>query len=280
MIKRVATVLAVLLAASTVRAEDCPSEAPEDSGLRRMLAKKWFAKGEAEAKASNDIPAIKAYQCSFMFIPHGSTAYNIAQLAEKTGDLDLAIASYEQYLQLAEKAQDAQEVNERVETLKARLAKVRESDKVTGSGNAPPLEGLMAKTQEETPPATAMPGPPTPEPGVSRSGHRKTSLRTIGWLTAGGGAVLVAAGVLTNVLARGQMDTCRSEYKNNNLPTAESACSNAKPLAYMSYAFFGLGGAAAATGVVLMFIRPEQASDVDVAVLPEGGLSLRYSGKF
>jgi nitrate reductase cytochrome c-type subunit len=80
MIKCVATVLAVFLAASTVRAEDCPSEAPEDSSLRRVEAKKWFARGEAEAQANNDVAAIKDYQCSLMFVPHGSTAYNVAQL--------------------------------------------------------------------------------------------------------------------------------------------------------------------------------------------------------
>jgi tetratricopeptide (TPR) repeat protein len=243
-----------------------------------MLAKKWFAKGEAEAQASNDVAAIKAYQCSMLFVPHGSTAYNIAQLAEKTGDLELAITGYEQYLELAERAQDVADVKERVETLKAKLAKVRENDKVTASGGAPPLENLMVKTQEEAAPKPVVPEPPPP--GVSKSGHRQTNLRTVGWLTAGGGAVLIAGGVLTNVLARGQMDTCRKQYDEGHLSTAESACSNAKPLAYMSYAFLGVGAAAVATGVVLMFIRPKESSDVDVAVLPEGGLTLRYAGRF
>ena len=286
MIKRVATVLAVFLAASSVRAEECPRDAPEDSGLRRMLAKKWFARGEAEAKAGNDVAAIKDYQCSLMFVPHGFTAYNIGQLAEKTGDLEVAIASFGQYLLLVPDAKDAKEIGERVETLKDRLAKVRDSDKgLGGSGNEPPLEHLMEKTQEESFPDMAMvPGPPTSEPGVaSTTGQRgSTKYRTLGWLTAGGGAVLVLGGVLSNVLARGQMDTCRSEYKQGHQSAAESACSNATPLAYLSYGLIGVGVAAVVTGAVLMFVRPSasEPDNVAVNVLPEGGLSLRWSGRF
>jgi hypothetical protein len=283
MIKRVATVLAVFLAASSVRAEECPRDAPEDSGLRRMLAKKWFSKGETEAKAGNDVAAMKAYQCSLMFVPHGFTAYNIGQLAEKTGDLEVAIASFGQYLLLVPDAKDAKEIGERVETLKDRLAKVRDSDKgLGGSGNEPPLEHLMEKTQEESFPDAAMvPEPPTSESGVSSTtGHRQRNYRRIGWITAGGGAVLVLGGVLSNVLARGQMDTCRSEYKKGNQSAAESACSNATPLAYLSYGLIGVGAAAAVTGAVLMFVRPSEPDDVAVNVLPEGGLSLHWSGRF
>jgi tetratricopeptide (TPR) repeat protein len=286
MIKRVATVLAVFLAASSVRAEECPRDAPEDSGLRRMLAKKWFSKGETEAKAGNDVAAMKDYQCSLMFVPHGFTAYNIGQLAEKTGDLEVAIASFGQYLLLVPDAKDAKEIGERVETLKDRLAKVRDSDRgLGGNGNEPPLEHLMEKTQEESFPEAAQPLVPEPStltPGVSsESGPRKApKYRTAGWITAGGGAVLVLGGVLSNVLARGQMDTCRSEYKKGNQSSAESACSNATPLAYLSYGLIGVGAAAVVTGAVLMFVRPREPDDVAVNVLPEGGLSLHWSGRF
>jgi hypothetical protein len=86
--------------------------------------------------------------------------------------------------------------------------------------------------------------------------------------------------VLSNVLARGQMDTCRSEYKKENQSAAESACSNATALAYLSYGLIGVGAAAVVTGAVLMFVRPSEASDVAVNVLPEGGLSLHWSGRF
>ena len=284
MIKRVAIAIAVFLAAGAVRAEDCPNEAPEDAGLRRMLAKKWFAKGETDARAGDDVAALKAYQCSLMFVPHGFTAYNIGQLAEKTGDLEVAIAGYGQYLLLMPGAKDAKEVGDRVDILKDRLAKVRGSESgLTGATGEPPLEHLMAKPEPETPLAPVT-NPvvelPVTETATAQANSRAAKYRTAAWITTGSGAVLVLGGVLSNILARGQMDTCRSEYNQTHQSAAESACSNAKALAYMSYAFLGVGGAAVVAGTALFFIHPSESSELAVNPLPEGGLSLRYSGRF
>lgn len=281
MIKRAVLLLAVLLVAGSVRAEECPAPAPDDPGQQRQLAKKWFSKGESAARAGDDLGALKAYQCSLSFVLHGFTAYNIGQLAEKIGDLELAVASYGQYLTLLPNAKDAGEISTRIEVLKERLAKVREGDKST----APPLEKLMEKSQEESfpdPAAQSQAGPPTliaasPSPPERRE---RMSYRKMGYITAGSGAVLVLGGVLSNVLARGQMDTCDSEYRGGHQSAAESACSNAKALAYLSYGLFGVGGAALATGVVLMFLPARETTEVAFDVLPEGGLALRYAGRF
>jgi hypothetical protein len=117
-------------------------------------------------------------------------------------------------------------------------------------------------------------------PDVVSERHQGMSYRTMGYITAGSGAVLVLGGAISNVLARGQMDTCNSEYRNDHQSAAESACSNAKALAYLSYGLFGVGGAALATGVVLMLLPPRETTDLALDVLPEGGLSLRYAGRF
>lgn len=282
MLKRAALALAVLLAAGSVRAEECPTEVPDDPGQQRQLAKKWFARGESAAQTGDDLAALKAYQCSLSFVLHGFTAYNVGQLAEKIGDLELAITSYGQYLTLLPDAKDADQIRTRVEVLKERLAKVQEGDKST----APPLEKLSEKSKEESfpdPVAQWGAGPPMlpAVPDVVAEPHQGMSYRTMGYITAGSGAVLVLGGVLSNVLARGQMDTCNSEYRQGNQSAAESACSNAKPLAYLSYGLFGVGGAALATGVVLMFLPAREAtSDVTLDLRPEGGLSLRYAGRF
>lgn len=281
MIKRALLALAVSLAATSARAEECPADVPEDSAQRRQHAKKWFSKGESAARAGDDLTALKAYQCSLSFVPHGFTAYNIGQLAEKIGDLDLAIASYRQYLTMVPDAKDAQEVSTRVEILKERLAKVQEG----GRSDGPPLERLIGKSKEESfpdPVASWGAGPPllTAVPEPVKEEPAGTSYRTVGYITAGSGAVLALGGVLSNLLARGQMETCNSKYEDDDQSGAESACSNAKPLAYLSYGLFGLGGAALATGVVFMFISDDPAPEVTFAVPPGGGLSLAYAGRF
>jgi tetratricopeptide (TPR) repeat protein len=281
MIKRASIVLALLLVAGRVSAQECPADVPEDPGQRRQLAKKWFSKGESAAKAGDDLAALKAYQCSLSFVPHEFTAFNVGQLAEKIGDLDLAIASYEQYLSMVPDAADAKELSQRIDVLKERLAKAQAGDTSTG----PPLDQLIGKSHQESfPEPVVQPKPavaePTPVPSVSATSGRPR-MRTLGYITAGSGAVLVLGGVLSNLLARGQMDTCRSEYERKDQSAAELACSNAKPLAYLSYGLIGVGAAAVATGAVLMFLPARQASDeVALDVLPEGGLSLRYAGRF
>ena len=284
MIKRVAIALAVFLTAGSVRAQDCPKESPDDVILRRALAKKWFSKGEMEARAGNDIAALKSYQCSLTFVAHGFTAYNIAQIAEKIGDVEVAIAGYTQYLLLVPDAKDEMEVNERLKLLKDRLAKAREVDKGPVEGTTtPPLDKLVEPPQEPAPIAKpVVPETPVTEPVVSEepSGRSSSKRRLAGWITVGGGGVLLLGGVLSNVLARGQMDTCRSEYEKKNQSAAESACSAAKPLAYLSYGLFGLGAAAVATGAFLLIVHPSESSDVAVDMLPEGGLSLRWAGRF
>jgi hypothetical protein len=60
---------------------------------------------------------------------------------------------------------------------------------------------------------------------------------------------------------------------------AESACNDAKPLAYLSYGLFGVGAAAAVVGTVLV-LHPTESSDVALNLLPEGGLTLGWSGTY
>lgn len=291
MMIRIAAALTLLLAASSVRAEDCPSDMPDDSNVRRSLAKKWFAKGESEGRAGNDVAALKSYQCSLKFVPHGFTAYNIAQIAERVGDLEAAIASYEQYLLLVPDAQDAKQISEKLDSLKERLAKVRQSDGgAVERAAAPPIDKLMEKANDE--PVVSKPSKPavseTPasesDDSLRARRHSQSNYRTLGWISLGGGGALLAGGVVTNLLARNSMSKCRSEFNQGeeHLAAAESACSSAKSMAYLSYGLFGLGAAAAVTGVVLLFVQPGQ-SEQDVAlvdILPEGGLSLRWQGRF
>lgn len=270
----------VLLTASSVRAEECPSDIPEDSGIRRVQAKKWFAKGQTTAEAGDDITALKAYQCSLRYVSHGFTAYNIAQIAERIGDLEVAIASYSQYLLLVPDAKDGQEVNDKVIALKERLARAKQKEKEILAATpvvraAPPAAGADAKKSpvveaNETKPAETV----TENPAG-------TSYRTAGWIVYGGAGVALAGGLIANLLSRSKMSTCRSKYNAvpQDISGAEAACSDARPLAYLSYGLVGLGAAAVAVGTVLV-LRPTESSEVGVNLLPEGGLAFGWSGRY
>jgi tetratricopeptide (TPR) repeat protein len=281
--------ITVLLTASSVRAEECPNDVPEDSGVRRVQAKKWFSKGQTAAGEGDDVAALKAYQCSLRFVPHGFTAYNIAQIAERIGDLEVAIASYSQYLLLVPDAKDAQEVSEKVNALKERLLKARQKEKeitaVSPLATEPPAAKGGSDSEDGTGQTTTAPAGEAPEPkpvgSIATEQPEVTNYRTAAWIVYGGAGVVLVAGVVTNILSRGKMDTCNSRYKADpsNLSSAESACSDAKPLAYMSYGLFGVGAAAAVVGTVLV-LRPTESSEVAMTPLPGGGLALGWSGRF
>jgi tetratricopeptide (TPR) repeat protein len=285
MIVRATIALAVFFAAGSVLAEECPTDIPEDATIRRAQAKRWFALGETDAKAGNDLEALKAYQCSMTFVPHGFTAYNIAQIAERTGDIELAISSYGKYLLLVPEAKDAAQVNERVDGLRERLEKMREAERAEANKASSNRADALSNRPVE---------PPKPQPrtrpvmrtsrrDVSESGDSQSiwDRKTTAWITLGSGGVLVIGGVVSNLLARGQMDTCRTRYANDDRSGAESACSNAKPLAYLSYGLIGVGAAAVVAGTTLFILQARDDAIVFAGnVLPEGGVSLRLSGRF
>jgi hypothetical protein len=278
MMRFAATVLAVLLFAGPVLAEECPEFVPEDSVQRRQLAKKWFTRGEDGIKINDDLSALKAYQCSLKFVPHGFTAFNIAQVAERVGDLELAVASYKKYLLLAPDAKDTDEINQKVDLLNLRLAKVKQQEKAAKAAPPKPI----------APPPVLPPPVTTPDEGpgqtvetTSTNPSSHVNYRTLAWVSYGGAAAFILGGVITNLMSRGKMDTCNSKYNQTDpdIAGAESACSAAKPLAYTSYALFGVGGVAAALGTFFV-LRPTESSEVAMAPLPDGGLSLRWGGSF
>jgi tetratricopeptide (TPR) repeat protein len=274
--------LGVLLTAGAVHAEGCPDQVPEDAVARRTQAKKWFSQGQTAADAGDDVTAIKAYQCSLKFVPHGFTAFNLAQVAERVGDLDAAIRSYDEYLLLVPDAKDAQEVNERVATLKRRLAKARQATEDLTEIKPPPASSSPALTVQ--PPAQAPPAPQSlaPEPqaeSVASQSPSSNNYRTAAWIIYGGAGAALVGGLVTNLLARSEMDTCRSAYPNGGQAAAEPACNDAKTMAYLSYGLFGVGAAAAVVGTVLI-LHPTGSSDVALQVLPQGGLSLGWSGTY
>jgi len=103
--------------------------------------------------------------------------------------------------------------------------------------------------------------------------------RTAAWVVYGGAGAALVGGLITNLLSRSKMDTCHSAYNRGDQAAAESACNDAKPLAYLSYGLFGVGAAAAVVGTVLV-LHPTESSDVALNVLPEGGLTVGWSGSY
>jgi tetratricopeptide (TPR) repeat protein len=267
----VATALALLLSAGSAIAEQCPDTIAEDALVRRQQAKRWFTTGEAASKAGDDLAALKAYQCSARFVPHGFTAFNIGQIAERVGDLELAVASYNQYLLLMPDAHDAIEVRAKIASLKERLVQVKAQEQAAREPK-PAAKPLVPVAEPEEGPGQGVGAVSTPSSG--------STYRTWAWVSYGAGAAAIIGGVITNLMSRSKMDTCRTKYSQDDRIGADAACSDATPLAYTSYILFGVGGAALAAGTALLALRPTESTEVAMAPLPNGGMSLRWGGRF
>jgi len=116
-----------VLSAAAVRAAECPATSPDRTDERRALAKEWFARAEAAENASNDVEAVKAYSCSMKMVAHAFTAYNLGRVAERSGDLELALRSYKAYLTLKADAPDKDEVQAKIADLETKINQVKES---------------------------------------------------------------------------------------------------------------------------------------------------------
>jgi tetratricopeptide (TPR) repeat protein len=273
--------LFVLLAPLAARAETCPDVPDDEVAVRRSLAKEWFAKAE-EAEASGDRQgAIRRYACSLALAPHPSTAYNLGTVAEKSGDLAAALDGFRAYLKLAPEATDRPAIEARIAALDAKMTELR---KQIAPKAAPDATGAVAATPPAPTPAAIPAAPPTPPPAPRPAdvdqGHGK---RVAGWIVGASAAAALGTGVVFNAMARSKMSTCYSQYAAGK-PGALGSCDDAKPLAYTSYALFGVAGAAGVASALLFYASSsrgaaDEAPDVALAPMP-GGAALVATGRF
>ncbi len=104
----------------------CPRESPTDVKERRIAARDWFSAAETAENTGDDVRAVQAYACSYKMIPHPYTAFNLARVAERTGESDLALKMHRAYLVLRPDAPDEAEVKEKILALQTKV----DSDKV------------------------------------------------------------------------------------------------------------------------------------------------------
>ena len=282
-----------VLGASAVRAAECPSSSPDRTEERRALAKEWFAHAEAAENAGNDVDAVRDYACSMKMVAHAFTAFNLGRVAERSGDLELALKSYRAYLTLKADAPDRDEVQAKIKDLESKIKEVKENiggTEPTTAETPPPAEekpeAPVTPPPEEKP---VKPRPIEPPPQVAETGGASHgSSHVLDWVLGGAAVAVFAAAWIPNVMARNDMNTCNSDADKvpPQLASAKSACDSAKPEAYTSYAMFGVAGAAAAAEVGWLLYRyfsqgGDSSADTSVGLgwVP-GGVSLSAHGRF
>jgi hypothetical protein len=261
-------------------AAECPANSPDRTEERRAVAKEWFARAEAAENSGNDIEAVKAYTCSMRMVAHAFTAYNLGRVAERSGDLELALKSFRAYLTLKADAPDKEEVQTRIKDLQAKINEVKEG---LGTATEPTPTEPKPEVQPEPIEPPPMPKPEKPVRIETTPSEPHSSYHVLEWSVGGAGVVALTVGIITNIMARNSMDTCNSKADGGALAQAKSACDSAKTEAYTSYAMFGLAGAAVvAEGILLYRIwSKSDSSDTSLSLgWTPGGLTLGARGRF
>ena len=279
-----------VLGASAVRAAECPATSPDRTEERRALAKEWFARAEAAENAGNDVEAVRNYACSMKMVAHAFTAFNLGRVAERSGDLELALKSYKAYLTLKADAPDKDEVQAKIAELEGKIREVKENIGGAEPAAAPPPaseekpEVPVAPPPEEKPERPVKPSPIEPPPQVSEPvSAAQGSHHILEWVAGGTAVAALTTAIILNVAARSDMNKANSPTSDYN--TAKSAWDSAKSEAYTSYVMFGLAGAAAIVEGVLLYRlwanSSDSSSDTSVGLgWTPGGLTLSAHGRF
>lgn len=268
----VAVLLAISGPAARAAAETCPEVPEAEIAVRRSMAKEWFAKAE-ESEASGDRQsAVRRYACSLNLAPHPSTAYNLGTVAEKSGDLSMAVDGFRTYLKLATEATDRPAIEARIAALEAKIAEAR---KIAPKPAAPEIPPAIAPAP--TPAVVVVQAPPTEDGGA----HTR---RVLAWTSAGAGVAALGAGIVFNLLAREKMSDCHRDY-GTRPQQALDLCDDARPLAYGSYALFGAAGAMGITSAILFLTSGARTAEgtSNLALAPSvsaSGASLLATGRF
>jgi tetratricopeptide (TPR) repeat protein len=280
-----------VLGASAVRAAECPATSPDRTEERRALAKEWFARAEAAENAGNDVEAVRNYACSMKMVAHAFTAFNLGRVAERSGDLELALKSYKAYLTLKADAPDKDEVQAKIAELEGKIREVKENIGGAEPAAAPPPaseekpEVPVAPPPEEKPERPVKPSPIEPPPQVSEPVSAAPGSHHLAeWIVGGVAVVAGATWLTTYLLARSNMHTANTTSDYN---TSQSAWSTAKTEAYTSYVAWPIAlGAVIAEGVLLYIDHPwasgsDSSSDTSVGLgWTPGGLTLSAHGRF
>jgi tetratricopeptide (TPR) repeat protein len=258
--------------------DECPSEPPAGLARRRSLARTWFERGEAAFRSGRLTDAERAYICALRLSPHAYTAFNLGTVAERLGDLDLAIDAYETYLRPA--APDAPDRNE-VSAALARLQ--RERTRVQ-------TQLTPAHPDEPRPPGVVTSAPPETVTTPSRRSRRQgdpgppsAAWRWVGWTAVAVGTAALGGGVAANLLARRDVDSCNDRWRAGAWDDSQAACDSARRMAFGSYVGLAAGGAAViAGGMMLLLTRAEKDQPTGRLSLNVGAESgvIGWSGRF
>ncbi len=269
--------LLVLGAVSADAAPVCPKRPATQAEAKRIASQFWQQAVKHHAGGRN-VEAIAAWQCAYALAPHPLALYNIGRSAVLSGQVALAVKSYEEYLRLMPKAANRAEVEASLRALRARLPRRVAPRRVA------PRRRVAPPTRRRAVAPVVRPRPILPEqpsdPGSEKSGR---ALRIAGWSVLGVGiGVAVLSGVLGGLAQQAKRNVEDSE-PGTLYSDLHSDAQRALRLDTLTWVFAGVGAAVVATGSVLLALGYKARREKRVTVTPtllRGGAAVSLGGTF
>jgi hypothetical protein len=251
---------------------DCPAYTKAMDSEATKLAGTWFGKAQDLVAEQKYEEGLAAFACSYRFVEHPNTLFNMAQTAHLAGRQKLALDLARGYLRKDPYGPMSEEAQ-------ALIAKIEKEEK---EPKAVPV-AMPAKPagQPVSPTATKGPEPEPSKPAASpdeehaQDGGSAVDLDVVGYAMIGvGGAAAIAGAVLQGLAVKAKSDA----EKSHSYKSFKSLDSDRETYQISAAAGFALAGAAATAGLLLILLgddEPEKA--VSLVVEPEGlGLAGRF----
>jgi hypothetical protein len=221
------------------------------------LAKRYYNLGEELYNRSDYEGALKQFQQSYKLSQRPALLYNMARCQESLGQYEKAIELYNGYLK--SKPDNPSTIEARIANLQKLLKKKQEGSAPQPS---PPVKGEPVKAEPSQPPGGAHPpggaGPAVGEPLPPPQGEPSRPSRPYripGWVLVGTGGALLVTGIVLGAMAASKAKDLEQANKSGK-EWAEYADveQSGRTLNKAGIATLALGGAAAATGIVLLIL--------------------------
>ncbi len=247
----------VLLHGKGAAAETVCPEAPSPSQARQLAADQF---NEAERLfEANDCRCVARFQCSFELFPHPNTLFNMARSAERCTMHELALSSYQRFIEVYPDEAGRPEVESRLQSLEEQMAHLEQDPEPEPPVPQPPVEPPSDVDDE-------LPG---------GSGARVMSI--VGWAAFGlGMGTAITGGVLIGV--------AESVYNDFTLRQAAGAPQSellelrdrGQSLTTTGAVLLGIGSAVLTAGVIVFLIARRRRLREQTSLRPPGGPSIGF----
>ncbi len=238
---RACFVALLLLMANVVHAQQSDDE----------RARMHFQSGLSYYEQARYEDAAKEFSEAYELSQRPALLLNLSQAYERDLKFAEAIAELDRYLQVFPESPQRRTVETRIARLRELQARVAASSTPTPAPQSDP-----AAEQGTAPPAEPAPqATPDPAPDVQAKSDHGSGISVPGVIVLGGGGLLLAASLVTGIMAHSRHADLEERCPGGICPAEENAqgdIDSGKTLAWLSTGFLAGGVIAAAIGTVLI----------------------------